>query len=162
MRIALAALVVLVAAALGFVAGRSNAAEASEAQRIARASEDAAFRRSMDSSLPSAREKGERAGLRRGRGQGRRRGAEVGRREGEAAAQETTAQEAQSQATEQEATTASRGAGSGASEQAPTPSEPAGDARCTGGRGGKNNAPGSFFNPDLGYCVPPDGIEPEG
>jgi hypothetical protein len=42
--------------------------------------------------------------------------------------------------------------------KAKPPAEPAADPRCQG----PNNVPGSYYDPDAGYCLPPSGVEPEG
>jgi hypothetical protein len=140
------ALVVATASASGYVAGRSgtpNAADAQAATSHARASsERKATAVARKSALDRGTFAGSRTGTRAGSARGRRDGAAKGR---EQAGRELAVIEQQQQALADRQAQAAR-------------SDP-----CAPGNGhGEYNVPGSFISPSLGYCVPPNGLEPEG
>ena len=135
---------VLAAGAVGYVVGSGAATTPAEESGARQEAYDAAYASAVDASRAQAFGRGRRAG----RATGRERGVDAGRAGGSADAQADVHKRRAAEAAEAAEATA-------AAEAAVDP--------CAPGNGhGDYNVPGSYISPEFGYCVPPNGIEPEG
>ena len=127
--------------AAGYSIGSSAAPSDSDAQSGRKDAFRAAYASSVSQARARARRDGHAKGLTRGREAARHMGGRAGRTAGTAQADKQVA----------------------AAQTQEIPTTPASSDPCAPGNGnGNNNVPGSYISPSLGYCVPPNGLEPEG
>jgi hypothetical protein len=135
-----AGILVAVSTLGGYLLGHDAATSQAEADRVRAEARDATSSNAERLAFDRASEAAERKAEIKGRRVGLAAGTKSGGKDGEAY---VAAQQAEAAAAAE-------------AEAAAAAADP-----CAPGNGhGDNNVPGSYISPELGYCVPPDGIEP--